>query len=104
MVVPVTLKKNENTLINQLGIQLENLSRDEANHFDIKQGVKITSITNRELEQYGLREGQVLRRINKEVIYTIEDAENAIRNASNYGRIVLEVLTENGEIERYIFN
>lgn len=103
MVVPVTLKKNDITLIRKIGLQLQNLSKEEAQEFNVKQGVKITGIFNRRFEQYGLREGEVLRRINNETINTIEDAENVVRSLSNSSEIMLEVLTENGEIERYIF-
>ncbi len=102
--ISVKLYKNATTAINQLGLSLEELTKSEAKSFELNQGVKIAKISNKELTQYGLKEGQVLKSINGKNIYDIEDANNALKTIVNKQRIVLEILTEKGITERYIFN
>lgn len=103
-VIPVKLYKNVRTAFSQLGLSLEELSKDEANDFDLKSGVKINQIANKELLRLGLKEGHIIKSINGNVISDIDDAETAMRNATREQRIVLEIIDEKGVIERYIFN
>ena len=103
-VIPVKLYKNVRTAFSQLGLSLEELSKSEAKSFDLNSGVKINQIANKELVRLGLKEGQVIKSINGTKILDVDDAETAMRNAAREQRIVLEVIDENGVIERYIFN
>lgn len=102
--IPVTLYKNVTTAFNQLGVQLEVLSTSEADFFNMNNGVKISKILNKQLLHSGLKEGQVLKSINGMEIYTVDDANTAMEKAQNEQRIILEILTKKGIIERYIFN
>ena len=102
--IPVKLYKNVTTVINQLGIQLEDLKESEAKTFDLDKGVRISKILNKELLQSGLKEGQVLKSINGVRIGDVNEANDAIVNAQKKQRIILEVLTEEGIVEKYIFN
>ena len=90
--------------LSQLGLNLKALNKSEAKEFDLSQGVKIERITNDRLAELGLKEGQVIRRINGVEINDIDDADKAMRKAATEGRIALEVLTDKGVTERYIFN
>jgi serine protease Do len=102
--IPVKLYKNVTTVINQLGIQLEDLKESEAKSFDLDKGVKINKISNDNLLRSGLKEGQVLKSINGIRIGDVNEANDAILKAQKEQRIMLEVITEEGIIERYIFN
>lgn len=103
-VIPVKLYKNERTALSQLGLNLKVLSISEAKEFDLSQGVKIEKITNEELEDLGLKVGQVIKRINGVEINDIDDANKAMLKAASERKIALEVLTKDGITERYIFN
>ena len=103
-IIEVKLYKNERTALRQLGLNLKALNKSEAKEFDLSQGVKIEKITNDRLVELGLKEGQVIRRINGVEINDIDDADKAMRKAATEGRIALEVLTDKGVTERYIFN
>ena len=102
--VAVTLYKNVTSVINQLGVQLEELSANEADFFKMNKGVKISKILNEQLLHSGLKEGQVLKSVNGIKIHTIDDANSAMKKAKNEQRIILEILTKKGIVERYIFN
>jgi len=102
--IPVKLYKNVTTIINQLGVQLEDLKESEAKSFKLDKGVKINKILNKDLLRSGLKEGQVLKSINGVRIGDVNEANNAVIKAQKEGRIILEVLTEEGVVERYIFN
>lgn len=103
-IIPVKLNKNVRTVINKLGLSLKELSKSEAENFKLDQGVKIDQILNSRLSRYGLKVGQVVKSINGVKIKTIDDANNAIKKVTSESRIVLEILTNDGIIERYIFN
>lgn len=103
-IIPVKLNKNVRTVINKLGLSLKELSKSEAKNFKLDRGVKIEQILNSRLSRYGLKKGQVIKSINKIKINTIDDANNAIKELTGESRIVLEILTEQGIVERYIFN
>jgi len=102
--IPVELYKNVTVVINKLGLSLKNINKEEAKNYKLNQGVKIDEVTNEKLAEYGLKSGHIVKRINGKKIYTVDDANNILNNLTNDGRIVLEILTENGITERYIFN
>ena len=102
-VIPVELYKNETTTVNRLGLNLEPLSSSELKINKLKQGVKIASINNPKLEYLGLKRGQIITGINGQVINTVDDVSSLVNNLNSESRLVLEVLTENGVRERYIY-
>ena len=102
-IIPVELYKNETTTVNRLGLDLEPLSSSELKSNKLKQGVKISSINNRKLEQLGLKRGQIITGINGQAINTVDDVSSLVNNLSSESRLVLEVLTKNGVRERYIY-
>lgn len=103
-VIPVKLYKNISTTVNRLGLNLEDLKPSELKKFNLKRGVKIKDIFNEELKSIGLKKGQVILSINGEKINNVEDV-NTIMNLVNINRkLLLEVLTQDGVTERYIFN
>jgi S1-C subfamily serine protease len=102
-VIPVELYKNETTTVNRLGLNLEPLSSSELKIHKLKQGVKISGINNPKLEYLGLKRGQIITGINGQVINTVEDVSSLVNNLNSQSRLVLEVLSENGVRERYIY-
>jgi S1-C subfamily serine protease len=102
-VIPVELYKNETTTVNRLGLNLEPLSSSELKIHKLKQGVKISGINNPKLEYLGLKRGQIITGINGQVINTVEDVSSLVNNLNSQSRLVLEVLSENGVTERYIY-
>ena len=102
-VIPVELYKNETTTVNRLGLNLEPLSSSELKIHKLKQGVKISGINNPKLEYLGLKRGQIITGINGQVINTVEDVSSLVNNLNSQSRLVLEVLSENGVRERYVY-
>jgi S1-C subfamily serine protease len=84
-------------------LNLEPLSSSELKIHKLKQGVKISGINNPKLEYLGLKTGQIITGINGQVINTVEDVSSLVNNLNSQSRLVLEVLSENGVTERYIY-
>jgi serine protease Do len=103
-VIPVKLYKNISTTVNQLGLKLEDITSVEAKRRNIKQGVKISNINNKKLEYLGLKKGQIILSINGREINNVDDVNNSMNSIKTGDKLLLEVLTEKGQKERYIFN
>ncbi len=103
-VIPVKLYKNVTTTVNQLGLDLEDLKPSELERYDLKQGVKISNINNKKLEDLGLKRGQVVVSINGQQINNVNDVNTIMTSLSKNSRLLLEVLSDKGVSERYIFN
>ena len=98
------LYKNISTTVNQLGLKLEDITSVEAKRRNIKQGVKISNINNKKLEYLGLKKGQIILSINGREINNVDDVNNSMNSIKTGDKLLLEVLTEKGQKERYIFN
>lgn len=99
----VVLAKNEISTISTLGLALKNLDGNELKKLNISNGVKITDITNKELEYYGVKNGFVIISINSEKVYKVDDVTRMIANKAQGDVLRIEMLNLNGELERYIF-
>ena len=99
----VVLAKNEISTISTLGLALKNLDGNELKKLNISNGVKITDITNKELEYYGVKKGFVIISINSEKVYKVDDVTRMIANKTQGDVLRIEMLNLNGELERYIF-
>ncbi|MCF6279393.1 MAG: trypsin-like peptidase domain-containing protein [Flavobacteriaceae bacterium] len=102
--IPVKLYKNVTTTVNQLGLNLENLKPSELKKYSLKQGVKISNINNEKLEYLGLKRGQIITSINGQKINNVNDVNNIMASINKSSRLLVEILTEEGVRERYIFN
>lgn len=98
----VTLTKNEVTTITSLGLELKNLNAGELKKLKIKNGVKVTAISNKELVAYGVKKGYVLTAINNKKVYTIDDVNEIISTKAKGEVLRIEMLNLKGELERYI--
>ncbi|MCB0374505.1 MAG: trypsin-like peptidase domain-containing protein [Sinomicrobium sp.] len=100
--VPVKLIKTSVYEVSGLGIEVKNLTKKDMNTYNVKDGVKITR-TSPYMSQYGL-EGKLLVGINDNKVKTIDDVKYIMNNELNQGKkISLDMLNENGEKERIIF-
>ncbi|MDD3721795.1 MAG: Do family serine endopeptidase [Lutibacter sp.] len=101
--VNVTLIKREIAKVSALGLDLENLSKEELKKLNISNGVRIMNITNKELMYYGVKKGYVITSINNNKVYSIDDVNNMIANKSSDEVMRIEIINLKGEQEHYIF-
>ncbi len=103
-ILPVTLHKNVSTTVNQLGLNLEDLSPSDLKKYKLNKGVKISDVLNSELKRFGLKKGQVVVSINGQSVANVNDVNDIMASLKTNSRLLLEVMTEEGVTERYIFN
>ncbi|RAV29986.1 trypsin-like peptidase domain-containing protein [Sinomicrobium soli] len=99
--VPVTLSKINSYTLNELGIQVKNISDKDRKQYRTDHGVKITR-TAPYLNNANL-EGRILVEINGKKIRNGEDAEKIVSEINPNERNVIVILNEKGEAERYLF-
>lgn len=101
--ISVILQKNSTYKIQQLGLEVKDLSPDEKQKFKIKNGVKITNAS----DFYRLRgvemKGKILISINSQEIKDINSVEKIIKNLNHRQRNSLVIINEKGERERFLF-
>ena len=78
-----------------LGATFRELTEKEKKELNVKNGVKIESLSAGKLKSVGLREGMVITKVNNELISTVEQLTAKLNN-KNSG-VLLEVLTESGK-------
>ncbi|SFW59756.1 Do/DeqQ family serine protease [Sinomicrobium oceani] len=99
--IPVTLTKMNSFTLNELGMQVKNISDKDRKKYKIKGGVKITR-TAPYLNNANL-EGRILVGINGKEIRNAEEAKQIAATINPNERNVMIILNENGEAERYLF-
>lgn len=78
-----------------LGLKMANTSREERTKFDIKTGVKVTSLSSGVFKSAGIPEGFIITHINNEPVYSAQGAVSALKALK--GNIVVEGKTAKGE-------
>lgn len=100
----VTLTKNEVLRFNLYGIELKNISGEEAKKRNLKQGVVVSSINRADLIKYGgVEVGYIITSINGKKVYTVEDVSKVIEARSDDEPILLEMINKKGGIEKIRF-
>jgi serine protease Do len=99
----VALKRNTVINIRALNIGVKDLTQEEMRYHEISGGAKIASISNRELLYYGVKNGYIITKINKNEVKSAAEANELISKYKGDGPIYLEVINDEGEIERYAF-
>jgi Do/DeqQ family serine protease len=99
----VALKRNTIINIRALNIGVKDLSNEELKTYGIKGGAKIVTISNRDLLYYGVKNGYIITKVNKEQVRTANEANALIAKYKGDGPIYLEMMNEEGEIERFAF-
>jgi len=106
-ILPVTLLKNSMFEIPTIGI-VKNISKKELKDFKLEYGLKISRLTEHpKLGSYwrnnGVEKGSIITRLNGKKLYSIDDAENALKNKSYDEPLQIEVLNKEGEKVVYNF-
>lgn len=99
----VTLQKNTTYLINQIGLEVKELSSQDKKIFKTDSGVKITNASDFYKANGFDMIGKVLIAINGTEVKNIEDAKNAISKISQSQRNSLVIVNKRGEKERFFF-
>lgn len=100
----VKLTKNEFVIYNLYGIELKNMSTEEAKKRGLKQGVAVSQVRRADLIKYGgVEEGYVITAINGVKVYTVEDVAKIIEAKSDEQPILLDMLNKSGGVEKIRF-
>ncbi len=104
-IVPVTLLKPSQTIIQTIGM-VKNASKTDLKKFDIDYGLKIYEFDERYKAYWnreGIKEGSIVTRINGKKLYSVDDAQNAIKTRSLNEPLQIEVINSQGEKVVYNF-
>jgi len=103
--VSVQLNRNERINFYLIGI-LKNMSQKELSEKELNQGVKISEFNSdykNYWEDYGVKEGDVIKKINGTVINTISDIDKIVKSRNYYDPVTIEILTADNKTERFNF-
>ncbi len=101
----VKLNKNERINFYLIGI-LRNMGEDDLKKRNLKQGVKISEFNNNYTsywKEYGINEGDVIKKINGIEINSIKDIDEIIKSRNYYDTISIEILNSENQLERFNF-
>jgi Do/DeqQ family serine protease len=104
-VVPVTLLKNPIFELQTIGI-IRNASKNDLKKFKTDYGVKISRFDERYQAYWnreGIEEGSIVTRINGKKLYSVDDAQNAMKTRSMNDPLQIEVINKEGEKVVYNF-
>ena len=103
--VSVQLNRNERINFYLIGI-LKNMSQKELSEKELNQGVKISEFNSdykNYWEDYGVKEGDVIKKINGTVINSISDIDKIVKSRNYYDPVTIEILTADNMTERFNF-
>ncbi len=103
--VSVQLNRNERINFYLIGI-LKNMSQKELSEKELNQGVKISEFNSdykNYWEDYGVNEGDVIKKINGTVINSIADIDKIVKSRNYYDPVTIEILTSDNKTERFNF-
>ena len=103
--VSVQLNRNERVNFYLIGI-LKNMSQKELNQKELNQGVKISEFNadyKNYWEDYGVKEGDVIKKINGTAINSIADIDKIVKSRNYYDPVTIEILTADNKTERFNF-
>ena len=101
--VPVVLSKNEFFNTEFKGMELENISAADKKKFNVDYGVKISTITNKNLMQYEAElKGSIIISIDNTKAVDIETVAKLLTNKDENQSIRIELINKNGELFRII--
>jgi len=103
--IKVQLNKNERINFYLIGI-LKNMTDKELNERDLDRGVKISEFNSdykSYWQDYGVKENDVIKKINGEEINSISDINKIVKSRKYYEPISIEILTSDNKLERFNF-
>jgi len=101
VVVPVEVRERQTIQLPVLGFTVKNLSDQDREKYDTRQGVKIIDVPQNS-RKYGL-EGKVILEVDGQEVRDIKDARKYFSAISRFGQTSITLMDENGERERVIF-
>jgi len=104
-IVPVTLLKPSQTIIQTIGM-VKNATKSDLKKYDTDYGLKIYEFDERYKAYWnreGVKEGSIITRINGKKLYSVDDAQNAIKTRSLNEPLQIEVINSQGEKVVYNF-
>ena len=103
--IKVRLNRNERINFYLIGI-LKNMSPDELLARNLNDGVKISEF-NSDYKSYwedsGIKENDIIKKINGEDINSISDIDKVVTSRKYYDPISIEILTQENKLERFNF-
>lgn len=103
--IMVQLNRNERINFYLIGI-LKNMSTNDLTKKDFDKGVKISEFNNdykSYWEDYGINEGDVIKKINGTMINSISDVDKIVKSRNYYDPVTIEILTADNKLERFNF-
>lgn len=104
-ILPVTLLKPSTYVLNTVGI-VKNASKKDLKQYNTDYGVKILEIDeNYKSDWYknGIEEGCIVTKINGKKLFSVDDAQNAIKTRNFNAPLQIEIINKQGEKVVYSF-
>jgi len=102
-IFPIVLEKFDTAYIKSWGIVVKTPDKKLLRKYGLNYGVIIQDIKNRQLISNGILPGQFLLKINNHPVHTADEAANLFEQYKNR-HVTVEIMNQNGQIIRYIFN
>jgi S1-C subfamily serine protease len=100
--IPVKLIKLETFSIDDLGVEVKNITPEELKARGLKNGVEVTRALTPEIARYKL-EGIIITHINDEPIHNIDDAKRIMGQRDYHTPIKMTFMDGAGNINSFIF-
>lgn len=100
----VTLTKNELLRYEIFGLELRNLSPEEAKKRKVDTGVLVSRVNRADLLNYGaILPGYIIKSINGKKVKTVEEVSETLKTFPSNEPIILEMITQEGTLEKLRF-
>ena len=97
------LRKNNSSLLDNMGLTLQELTPELANQFgyDKKQGILITQVApNSPADSVGIQAGQLIEEMNRVRVHSVTDLKKAVKKGKNPNQLLLRIRA--GEHSKYM--
>ncbi len=101
-IIPVTLIKLETLQVDDLGLEVRNVSQSRLQERGVSYGVEVTRTLTRDMSQYDLR-GIIITKINDQEVKNIDDVRTAMNRRNNNDPIKMTFVDNDGEMNTFIF-
>ena len=99
----VSLVKNDILKTDFKGMELQNIDANDKKRFRLDYGVKITQVTNENLQQYAEElKGSIILSIDNIKTTDVEAASRALSNKDENQSCSIQMMTKNGQVIRII--
>lgn len=103
--IDVILTRNETIMLPLVG-RVKNAKQADLKKFKASNGIKIMELDEKYVDYWennGVKVGTIITAINDTKINSVDDAQEALKNKSDYEPLRIELINANGEKERYNF-